>query len=276
MRKVIPNTEFVRIMFVGRSGSTKTRTAYSACLDPRMRRVLGLDMKGQPRSIRTYRPQPDIVGIESLPDLSRIYAWLKNGQKPNDAIVKEAGLNPPYQTVVVDGWSEAQRLVVISASGNTMTQMGDKPKPIEIQHYGTIFAQTTAIFEGFYALPMHVIGTALENEKEDEKNGTVFRIQLVGQSKDQAASYPEIVGRMVHIEKVSNQIKTALKGDKDSGYTEDTISICFFKPSAKHEAKDQTGALGDVMVDATMTKILDLIETSMEEERQETDAKLIH
>lgn len=249
-------------MFVGRSGSTKTRTAYSACMDKRMGKVLGLDMKGQPRSIRTYRPQPDIIGIESLADLSRIYAWLKMGQKPNDSLVREFELEPPYQTVVADGWSEAQRLVVLRASGNENKQMSDKPNAVEIQHYGTIFAQTTAILESFYSLPMHVIGTILENEVNDETRGATQRLQLVGQSKDQAASYPEIVGRLVHIEKVSSQIKTALKANKESGFTEDTVSVCFFKPSSRYEAKDQTGALGDYMVDPTITKILDLIEAS--------------
>jgi len=257
MRRVVPNTEYLRIMFVGRSGSTKTRTAYSACMDERMGRVLGLDMGGQPRSIRTYKPQPDIIGIESLPDLSRIYAWLKAKQPRNDKIVSEFELNPPYGTVVADGWSEAQRLVVVSASGNSNTQLGDKPKPVEIQHYGTIFAQTTAILEGFYSLPMHVIGTALENEREDN-NTIAFRIQMVGQSRDQAASYPEIVGRMMHIEKVSSQIRSALKHE----LTEDTVSVCFFKPSNKYEAKDQTGSLGEYMVDPTITKILDAIELS--------------
>lgn len=258
MRRVVPNTEFLRIMFVGRSGSTKTRTAYSACLDPRMGRVLGLDMRGQPRSIRNYDPQPDFIGIESLPDLSRVYAWLKGGQKPTDSLVRELELKPPYQTLVADGWSEAQRLVVVSASGNANTQVGDKPKAVEIQHYGTIFAQTTAILEGFYSLPMHVIGTMLENEVNDETRGASYRLQLVGQSKDQAASYPEIVGRLVHIEKVPNQIKAALKAD----LTDETVSVCYFKPSSRYEAKDQTGALGDVMIDPTITKMLDLIEAS--------------
>lgn len=256
MRKVIPNTEWLRMLLVGRSGSTKTRTAYSASLDSRMGRCLALDMKGQPRSVRGYKPLPDIIAIESLPDLSRVYAWLKTGQRPNDSLVKELGLNPPYDTLIVDGWSEAQRLVVISASGNTNTQVGDKPKPVEIQHYGTIFAQTTAILEGFYSLPMNVIGTILENEIHDDTRGTTYRLQLVGQSKDQAASYPEIVGRLVHIEKVSNQVKTALKDE----ITKDTVSVCYFKPSNRYEAKDQTGSLDDVMVDPTITKILDMIE----------------
>lgn len=260
MRRVIPNTEYLRVLFSGRSGASKTRTAYSACLDSRMGKVLGLDMKGQPRSIRSYDPQPDLIGIESLPDLSRVYAWLKGGQKPNDSLVKELELNPPYQTLVPDGWSEAQRLIVLKVTGNEAKSMSDKPNATEIQHYGTILAQTLAVLEGFYSLPMHVIGTILEAEKDDPIKGVITRLQLQGQSKDQAASYPEIVGHLVTVEKISNAVKNQLIAAKE--WAEESVSVCFFKPSTKYEAKDQTGALGDVMVDPTITKILDLIEAS--------------
>lgn len=263
MRYVIPNTDFLKMMLVGRSGSTKTRTAYSACLDERMGRVLGLDMMGQPRSIRNYRPAPDIIGIDALSELSRVYRWLVTGQLPNDPFVKEMKalgleLQPPYGTLVIDGWSEAQRHVVALASGNTAKGPGDKPAQVEIQHYNTILAQTLAMAEMFYRLPMHVISTCLEQEREDNIRGTVSRLQLVGQAREQLSSYPEIVGRLQHVEKLTTTLKSALKNE----LTEETVSVCFFKPSPRYEAKDQTGALGDYMVDPSITKILDLIEAS--------------
>jgi hypothetical protein len=259
MKRNEPNTEFLRVLFTGRSGSTKTRTAYTAALDERLQPVLGIDAKGQTRSIRAYRPAPDILTVESTADVTRVYNWLKRGQNPADPIARSFELNPPYKTLVVDGWSQIQQWIVRSASGNEQKAAGEQMMLTAIQDYGVIFAQTMNIVELFYSLPIHIIGTVLEQERQEGESGpTNYRHQLVGQSRDQLSSYPEIVGRLVHIERVSSSVKDH-KAVREL-ITPETSSICFFKPSIRHEAKDQTGALGDLMVDPTMTKILDLLE----------------
>lgn len=270
MRPNVPNTEYLRVLLGGRSGSTKTRTAYSACLDPRFGRVLALDAKGQTRSIRKYKPVVglEIITLESVADITLAYRWLKAGQPKQDSFVVKLRLmglelHPPYQTLIADGWSEMQRWVVKGASGNSAKSAGEALASVQIQDYGTILAQTLTIVDQFYDLPMHVIGTVLEQERQEGEGGPInYRHQLVGQARDQLSSYPEIVGRLVHIEKVSARI-TQATGIKDL-ITPETSSICFFKPSARHEAKDQTGALGDLMVDPTMAKIMDLIEEDAE------------
>lgn len=266
MRPNIPNTEWLRVLLTGRSGSTKTRTAYSACLDARFGRVLGLDAKGQTRSIRNYKPKVglEIITLESVADVTKVFRWLKGGQKATDPFVAELArmgleLKPPYKTLIPDGWSEIQRWVVANATQSTGKAPGEPLSSADRQDYGQILAQTLKIVSDFYELPMHVIGTVLEQERQQGENGPiVFRHQLVGQARDQLSSYPEIVGRLVHIEKVSAKI-TQHPTIKDL-ITEDTSSICFFKPSNSHEAKDQTGSLGQMMVEPTMAKMLDLIE----------------
>lgn len=264
MRKVIPNQEFLRLMFVGRPGSTKTRTAYSAVMDERTAPVLGLDCGGQPRSIAEYQPQPDIIGIEKVADLSRIYKWLVEGQKPSDSLVRELQLSPPYKTLIIDGLSEIQRLIVLEASGNASAGPGDRVSPVEIRHYGDILARTLTIAERFYRLQLHVISTVLEQERQEGENGPVtYRPQVVGQARDQLASYPEVVGRLMHVDKLS----TTVKGQLGKALTSDASAVCFFRPSPRHEAKDQTGKLGDFIVDPTLTKIMDLLGGSLQLER---------
>lgn len=255
-RRVQPNTDFLRVLFTGRSGSTKTRTAYSATLDPRTSIVLGLDCGGQPRSIVDYRPKPDLIRLESLSDVTAVYRWLAKGQ-PNDAYAREFELAPPYNTLVIDGFSEIQRWIALGAAGNSGRDPGERMALVEIQHYGTILSQTLVIAEKFYALPMHVIGTVLEQERQEGENGPILnRHQLVGQARDQLSSYPEIVGRLVHVDKLTPKQRAPF----ESLISTDTVSVCYFKPSLRWEAKDQTGALGDAMVDVTITKILDAIE----------------
>lgn len=259
MKRVVPNRTYLRVLLTGRSGSTKTRTSYSACLDERTSPVLGLDMQGQPRSIADYEPAPDIIGIESLTDMSLIYNWLRRGQSPTDPLVKQLDLRPPYKTLVIDGFTELQKMVVTGISENTNKLPGDKPNPVQIQHYGTILAQTTALADRFFTLPMHVVATVLEQERTEGENGpTFFRHLLVGQARDQLSSYAEVVARLVHVEKLAPTMKAALKSE----ITADTISVAIFKPGLRHEAKDQTGRLGDVMIDPSISKILDLLEVN--------------
>ncbi len=258
MKRVNQDNEFLRILFVGRSGSGKTRTAYSAALDPRTGPVLGLDARGQPRSIRAYNPQPDILRLEGLQDITAAYRWLKAGQ-PQNSFAKQWGLNPgePYRAVVVDGWSEINRWVVLRASGNAGKDAGDDMALTEIKEYGVILAQTLSMVEMFYDLPIHVICTVLEQEYTNIRNQRTYnRLLISGQARDQIASYAEIVGRLTHIEKISAQLREALKNEID----EETTRIAIFKPSASSDNKDQTGCLGDVMVDPTIQKIMDLIE----------------
>lgn len=262
MKRNRPNEEYLRVLFTGRSGATKTRTAYSATKDARLRPVLGIDAKGQTRSIRKYSPFPDIITVEKLKDVTRVYNWLKKKQPPNDAIVREFELdlsNGPYKTIVVDSWSHIQQWIVRKSTGMTDKEVDDTILMPLIQEYGLIFAQTMNVVDLFYSLDLHVIGTVLEQEHQEKENGPInYRHQLVGQSRDQLSSFPEIVGRLVHIDRVEPSIRD--QKQIQALITPQTSSICFFKPSRRHEAKDQTGSLGDVMVEPTMAKILDLIE----------------
>lgn len=254
MKRTIPNTAYLRILLEGRSGATKTRTAYSATLDPRAQSVLAIDAGGQPRSIADYRPEPNIISVESVADLTRIYNWLRRGQPAGDSLVREMELTPPYRTLIIDGFTEIQRLVIAGITGDAMKGAPDVSK--ERSMYNTILAQTMGIAQAYYSLPMHVIGTVLEGERQEGENGpTFYRPLMVGQSREQLASYAEIVGRMMHIDRVSGAVRKAI----DAEVTPDTISVAVFKSNPRHDAKDQTGRLDDIIIDPTISKVMDLL-----------------
>lgn len=255
MKRTTPNSTYLRILLEGRAGSTKTRTAYTATLDPRTQPVLAIDAGGQPRSIADYRPEPTIISVESVADISTIYNWLRKGQPAGDPLVKMLELTPPYNTLILDGFTEIQRLVISGITGDPMKGAPDVSK--ERSMYNTILAQTMGIAQAYYALPMHVIGTVLEGERQEGENGpTFYRPLLMGQSREQLASYAEIVGRMMHIDRVSGVVRKAIEGEVSA----DTISVAVFKSNPRHDAKDQTGRLDDIIIDPTIGKLLDLLQ----------------
>lgn len=253
--------QLLRVLFYGRSGSTKTRTVYSAVKDARTHPTLGLNLAGQPASIRDYRPRPDIIDIEKLTDLNLFYSWLLGGQVADSQLVRKFDLHPPYKCLVIDGLTEIQRHVANDVTGNASKGPGDRRVRLEIQHHGDILAQMCAIANMFYSLPMHVLMTALEREDKDESTGGfLYRVLLTGQSAGQVPSYAEAVGWLRHAEKLPKADRTRLSAHLPV----DATSVCYFRPSTRYDAKDQYGAFGDVMIDPTITKLLDCIESVAE------------
>jgi len=247
----------------GDPGSTKTRTAATAAMDPRTAPALMIDIGGNPISIRDYKERPDVISIDALTDLNLIYAWIKGGQSV-EAMFTQAGkptnfveamqLHPPYKTLIIDGVTDLQRFSFGQVTGNDATGPGDLPNETKRPHFNAVLGQMVKIARLFYDLPMHVIMTALEHSDKDATTELItYRPLLLGQSASEVAGYAYVVGRMVHRTKVADKI----------GISEDSIgktatSIALFKPSGKYVAKDQTGRLGAYMIDPTMTKIMDL------------------
>jgi hypothetical protein len=165
-------------------------------------------------------------------------------------------LHPPYKTVVVDGVTDLQRYSFSMVTGNTKVGPGDIPAATQIQHYGSVLAQMTAFARMFFALPMHVIVTALEREDRDDGTGQImYKPLLLGQSAAEVAAYAYVVARMVH----RGRLETRTLREMGDAINAKSVAVALFAPAGKYYAKDQTGRLGEYMVDATMTKILDKV-----------------
>lgn len=250
------NEPYAKILLYGQPGSTKTRTAGSAALDERTAPVLMIDIGGNPISIRDYKEQPDLLRLEALGDLNPVYDFLRRGQSPEHTLVKQFGLRPPYKTVIVDGVTDLQRYSFSLVTGNLKVGPGDIPAATQIQHYGSVLAQMTMFARLFFALPMHVIITALEREDRDDGSGQIsYRPLLLGQSAAEVSAYAYIVARMVH----RGRLEARTLREMGDTIQASSVAVALFSPGGKYYAKDQTGRLGNYMVDPTMTKMLDLI-----------------
>jgi hypothetical protein len=253
------DTPYLRALFYGIPGSTKTRTAGTACLDPRSAPVLWLDAAGNPISIRTFEPAPHIIKIEELKDLNDPYTWIKMGQPKDHPFCKQFNLTPPYKTLVVDQLSDVQRISYELVTGNQGGGPGDIPKPHELRHFLAILGQMVKFVKLYFDLPIHVIMTALEKSERDDITGMTRSAPLLwGQSDTEVPGYAYLVARLVHRAAASPAVLKVVE-DSAGGDAGKITSVALFLPSGKYVAKDQYGALGPYMSDPTITKMLDLI-----------------
>jgi hypothetical protein len=254
-RVTIPDYPYLRLLFYGKPGSTKTRTAASASLDERTAPVLMLNAAGNPLSIRDYDPAPTIIDLEELADVNAPYDWIRGGQKENHPFCKKFELEPPYKTLIVDQLTDLQRMSFAHVTGSKNIGPGDYPQRVQRQHFGSVLSQMVNFAKLYFSLPIHVIMTALEKTTVNDMTGAVTYSPLLwGQSDTEVPGYSYVVARLVHRSQVSkNVLKIVEDADKN------TVSVAFFIPGGTFYAKDQYGALGTYMADPSIARMVDLI-----------------
>jgi hypothetical protein len=258
---------YIKALFYGQPGSTKTRTVATAAMDERLSPVLMLDSSGNPISIRNYPQLPDIVQIDSLTEYNPIYEWLAAGQPEEHGVPKSLDLHPPvpYKTVIIDGVTGVQRMSFSIVIGTTKAGPGTIQESAEFQHFNKVLAQMVTFAKLFYSLHMNVLITSLEREDVDEATKTIhYKPLLWGQSAGEVPGYAYLVSRLVHRARLENKDKMDLEEAHRLHIIEDsigvgTVSVALFRPTGKYIAKDQYGKCGPFMVNPTMTKILDKI-----------------
>lgn len=248
----------LKLMLYGVPGSTKTRTAATAALDDRTAPALLLDMGGNPLSIRDYPKKPTIIAIDSLNDITTIYDWLVKGQPVDHPMVKQANLEPGYKTVIIDSITDVQRYAFAMLTGSTGARPGEAQAAVQIQHHNVVLGQMTTISRDFYRLPLHVIMTALEHEKQDSIGTLYFRPMLTGQAEGAVGAYAYAIGRCMHKGRIDQKLSRVLEEAKITPKT----SIVFFNPSTRAVAKDQHNFGAAYVVDPTVTKLLDMMEAT--------------
>jgi hypothetical protein len=269
--KRLSNTDlespWLRLLLYGIPGSTKTRTAATAALDERTSPALALVAAGNPVSLLDYAEMPDLIEMEKLIDYNDPYNWLLAGQPKEHPFCKNFNLRPPYKSVILDSITETQRMSFAVVTGNSNLGPGSIPTQVERQHFGKVLAQMVRLASMYYQLPLHVIMTSLERTEKDEMTGAVTVGPLLwGQSSVEVAGYAHIVGRLVHRARLDNKTQKEVGeanrlGIVEDAITDDTVSVALFRPSGKYAAKWQAGKGVPYMMNPTIAKILDCIES---------------
>ncbi len=263
MKKIIATQDtYLKVLMYGQPGSTKTRTAATAALDERTAPALLLNMGGNPLSIADYEEQPDIYTMSDMRDFNAVFDFLERGMPLNHQMVTQFDARNDYKTVIIDGITDVNRDAMEKATGTTAKGVAELLPAQQIQHYGQVLRMTTRFARLFYNLPMHVIVTALEKEDRDDTSGSIYYRPLVyGQGGGELAAYAYTVARMMHVARVSRQeLKTI--GESGVEGIGAATSVAIFQPSGKIMAKDQAGMQIPYMMDPTVTKMLDLIESN--------------
>jgi len=230
--------KYLNILLHSPGGHGKTTFIATACEDPRTSPILILDMEGG-APIRFAKKDPrtyTIRKIRSVNDINQIYDYLARGEHP-------------YKSVAIDSLTEIQKLGLFEFVYGTDASKVFKGnlleiKSAEIQHWGKSQTQMAMMVRYFRDLPMHVFFTTLTQTLKDEITGKIsYTVALPGKQADEIPGIPDIVGYL------------GITKTKDNP----NQRILIVQPDNKIVCKDRTDALGTVVEEPTVTKLLDKI-----------------
>ena len=246
----------IKALFYGLPGSGKTWLAASAC---HVYNTLMLTAAGNPQSLRDWTEHPDTFTINELEDLNPFYEFFKQGQPKDAGMVKNLGLAPPYECLIIDGLTELQRFTLSQVGGYDKLGPGKRGNQLQIQQFNPVLEHTIRMASLFFGLadpgamvPVHVIITSLEWNKLDLKSQTQSILPLIwGSANTEVAGYALAVGRIRQGSAVPKKImRTMPEATTDS-------PVIAFKPQPRVPLnKDQYGGrLGDYLADPTIVKM---------------------
>jgi len=229
---------YLNILIHSPGGHGKTSFIATACDDPRTSPILVLDYEGG-AALRFAKKDPKtytIRKVRNVKDLNDMYEYLATGKHP-------------YKSVSLDSLTELQKLglwefVYGTTPDKTFKGNVIEVKGAEIQHWGKSLNQMSMMMRYFRDLPMHTFFTALTQNLKDEVTGKITTtVALPGKQADEIPGIPDIVGYL------------GIAKTKDNP----NQRVMLFQPDGKIVAKDRTDALGIMMEEPTVTKMLDAI-----------------
>jgi len=254
--------EKLKLMLYGQPGSGKTTIAGTAASCGSLGNVLMLESFGNPIALRRLVKMglaiPDVITIEDIVDFNEPYEWLVKGQDPKNDYVKRFDLNPPYDTLIIDGMTEVQRFVIRKVLGGKNIKPGDLSPKLQRQGFGQVLATMLNWAVHFVKLDMNLILTTLEAKTVVQNEPTYYSPLMWGQAGTEIAGMFYTVGRVIPMLKAPKKLMTATT-DK---MTSKTHSVMLVHETVNYYGKDQHGMNIQHMCDPTMAKIMDLIERS--------------
>jgi len=222
------------MLVYGKSGVGKTRLAGSAYEVPEMRRVLYIDIEGGIMTLRKEFPGVERVRVSSWKDMQKIYNALYAG-------------GHGFATVILDSLTEIQKFNMDEIMRKLVdaNEARDEDVP-SIREWGKNLEQIRRFVRAFRDLPLNVIFTALEMQREDRMKRPINLPSLSGKMAGEVAAFLDIV-LYYSMKEVNEDGETKQVRVLQSAATESTI------------AKDRSGLLPPVMVDPNMEQLYDLI-----------------
>ena len=269
MRKKELKQEKVIALLEGDPGSGKTRLADTANLDPRMAPALHLDMRGNTVTLASVPGQHQVLEIESVKDIERIYNWLagqphpkpqEGSVLPTDMVSLMAEYFPGqvFQTLILDTLTQYHHMTLDAITGNVNKRIGQETKQPQIQDWGELLRQTVLLMGKLGELPLHVVVTVQSSEERDNVTGQVMhRPQLWGKSVKEVPAFVYIHAYLLQALRLTQRqrMQIGLEGED----VDPNTRVALFTPRFDSMAKDQYGVLGPHMIDPSFPKICDLI-----------------
>lgn len=256
------NTPYLKALFYGNPGTTKTRTMCTATLDNRTYPTLYLNIGGNPESIKDYERLPLIINVSELKDFNAPYDFLVKGQLENHPFyktyVKDSHITEPFKSVIVDCVTDVQNKGFIQVQHGLTLLPGTIPSKREWEHYNKILYFTTNFADRYYSLPMHVLMSAWEKSLDKERYPDSPNVvpMLEGDGRKILPGKALLVCRLMS----KGSLQTHLLNALIKANIEPKYSIGFFSDTKNFLAKNQYGGnLPAYLVDPTITQILDYI-----------------
>ena len=220
--------------------------------------TLWLDCGGNPQSLRKTRDNakwPTFIKVTAIKDLNPIYDWLNSGQPAEHAFVKKckefniALPKEPFQSVVLDGVTELQRIRVSEIVGYSNAKPGDDIKRAEIQHWGDALSSVMLVARRFYDLPLTVVFTCLEKTEQDGEGGPItYTPWLWGQARNELPGYSLLTIRLCRFNRAPAKDRATVKGD--------AYNLAYFTETGRFLAKDQYSTGLQIVANPTFEQVL--------------------
>jgi phage nucleotide-binding protein len=227
--------DWINALIYGEPGAGKTYLTGTADDSSFTRPVLILDVEGGLVTIR-HRSDIDVVSVRSMKEITdignQLYHSIENGELY-------------YKTVGIDSLSELTDLDMKTIMKDAYSRNPDKvdkdvPSPRE---WGKARAHMRAIVRHFRDLPCNVIFTAQDFLLQEEGQPSKHMPGFAGKLRTELPGFMDIVGYL-YPERKEGEIVRKLQ----------------VTGTRRVIAKDRTDALGDMLENATIPQIWDLIQ----------------
>jgi hypothetical protein len=235
---------YVTLLAYGRHGTHKTRLGASG---PKAI-IFDINEKGT-MSARNFKGAK-VRQIKTWEDLIMGYWYLKAGEHE-------------HQTVVLDSITQLQNLCMTQVLGDAEDRDPNRPPSQPVQRdWGRMATMMKEQLLNFRNLPMHVVFLAQERIMEDEDAEETLHVPDLSPSvRGTAMGAVAIIGRTY-----VGKVKVADKKKRKSEVK--WVPKMLVGPHDRFETKDRTGALGDIVLNPSMPKIIEASGLDGEEEEE--------